>query len=156
MKAKFQLYLADLISKITTLRPKLKTYAPFGGYSAHLAASTPGAFGVVDNKMDRSTSSLSLFWDIGVGADEVYSINEYEICTQDWYWPLRKRITKTMKRAKMYTENIIRKLDMIEDHMQYKQPSEFNETHGEESRISELSRPYKTNYECDRMSTRHT
>ena len=45
-------------------------------------------------------------------------------------------------------------LDMIEDHMQYKQPSEFSETHREDNGISEFSRPYKTNYESDRISTR--
>ena len=61
MKAKFQLYLADLISKMTGLRPKPKAYAPFGGYSAHLAASAPAASAVVDNTMGRFTSSLRLF-----------------------------------------------------------------------------------------------
>ena len=60
---------------------------------------------------------------------------------QDWYWPLRKGTTKNLKKVKMHKENIIRNLDMVDGHMQYKQPSEFGETHREESR------PYKTNYE---------
>ena len=60
MKAKFQLYRADLISKMIGLRPKPKACAPFGGYSAHVAASAPAASAAVDNKMVRFTNSLSL------------------------------------------------------------------------------------------------
>ena len=44
-------------------------------------------------------------------------------------------------------------MDMIEDHMQYKQLSEFSETHKEGSGISEFSKPYKTN--SGRFSSRH-
>ena len=61
MKAKFQLHLADLVSKMIGLRPKPKAYAPYGGYSAHLVASAPIASAVVDNKIDRFTHSTSLF-----------------------------------------------------------------------------------------------
>ena len=46
----------------------------------------------------------------------------------------------------MYRENITENLDMIVDHMQYKQSSEFSETHREESEISEFTRAYKTDY----------
>ena len=56
----------------------------------------------------------------------------------------------------MYKENITKNLDMMVDHMQYKQPSVFSGTHREESEISESSRPYKTNYEFDGISTGHT
>ena len=55
----------------------------------------------------------------------------------------------------MYTENIIRNLDTIEGHMQYKRPSELEETHREENEISEFGGPYKTNYESGRISTGH-
>ena len=41
------------------------------------------------------------------------------------------------------------------DRMQYKQSSEFGETHREGSEISEFSRPYNTMYEPDRISTGH-
>ena len=81
---------------------------------------------------------------MGVGADAVYRINKYYIYTQDWYWPLRKRITKKLRKEKMYKENIIKNLDVIVDHMQYKQSSEFSETHREESEISEFTKAYKT------------
>ena len=40
----------------------------------------------------------------------------------------------------MHKEGIIRNLDMIIDHMQYKQPNEFSETHREGSDISEFSK----------------
>ena len=46
----------------------------------------------------------------------------------------------------MYKENVISNLDMTEDGMQYKQPSEFEEAQRAGSEISESSRPYKTNY----------
>ena len=92
---------------------------------------------------------------MGVGADAVYRINKYYIYTQDWYWPLRKRITKKLRKEKMHKENIIKNLDVIVDHMQYKQSSEFSETHREESEISEFSRAYKTDYEAARISTEH-
>ena len=55
----------------------------------------------------------------------------------------------------MYKENTIKNLDMTIAHMQYKQPSEFSETQREESEISEFSKPYKTIYESDRISTGH-
>ena len=55
----------------------------------------------------------------------------------------------------MYKENITENLDVIVDHMQYKQSSEFSETHREESEISEFSRAYKTDYEAARISTEH-
>ena len=90
---------------------------------------------------------------MGVGADAVYRINKYYIYTQDWYGPLRKRVTKRLRKEKMYKENIIKNLDVIVDHMQYKQSSEFGETHREESDISEFSRAYKTDYEAARIST---
>ena len=61
MRAKFQLYFADIVSKMIGPRPKPKAYVPFGGYSAHLAASAPAASAAVDNKMDRITSYVSLF-----------------------------------------------------------------------------------------------
>ena len=41
------------------------------------------------------------------------------------------------------------------DHMQYKQSSEFSETHREESGISEFIRPYKNAYVAARISTKH-
>jgi hypothetical protein len=53
----------------------------------------------------------------------------------------------------MHKESIIKNLDMIIDHMQYKQPNEFSETHREGSEISEFSKPCKTNYEHGRIST---
>ena len=51
----------------------------------------------------------------------------------------------------MYKENITKNVD----HMQYKQLSEFGETHREGSEISEFSRPCKTVYEPGRISTGH-
>ena len=39
--------------------------------------------------------------------------------------------------------------------MQYKQQSEFGETHREESEISEFTRAYKTDYVVARISTEH-
>ena len=54
----------------------------------------------------------------------------------------------------MHKESIIKNLDMIIDHMQYKQPNEFGETHREESGISESSRPYENIYEPARISTK--
>ena len=92
---------------------------------------------------------------MGVGADAVYRMNKYYIYTQDWYWPLRKRITNELRKEKMYKENIIKNLDGIVDHMKYKQSSEFSETHGEESEISEFSKAYKSDYEAARISTEH-
>ena len=92
---------------------------------------------------------------MGVGADAVYRINKYYIYTQDWYWPLRKRITKKLRKEKMHKENIIKNLDVIVDHMQYKQSSEFSETHREESEISEFNRAYKPDYVTARISTEH-
>ena len=92
---------------------------------------------------------------MGVGADAVYRINKSYIYTQDWYWPLRKRITKKLRKEKMYKENIIKNLDVIVDHMQYKQSSEFSETHKEGSEISEFTRAYKTDYVAARISTEH-
>ena len=86
---------------------------------------------------------------MGVGADAVYRINKYHIYTQDWYWPLRKRITKKLRKEKMHKDNITENLDMIVDHMQYKQSSEFSETHREESEISEFTRAYN----CTRLTT---
>ena len=44
---------------------------------------------------------------------------------------------------------------MILDHMQYKQSSEFSETHREESEISEFIRPYKNAYVAVRIPTKH-
>ena len=55
----------------------------------------------------------------------------------------------------MYKENVIKNLDVIVDYTQYKQSSEFSETHREESEISEFSRAYKTDYEAARISTEH-
>ena len=55
----------------------------------------------------------------------------------------------------MHKESIIKNLDMIIDHMQYKQSNEFNETHREESVISESNRAYKNIYEPGRISTEH-
>ena len=81
------------------------------------------------------------------------SLNKYHICIQDWHWPLRKRITKKLRKERVHKESIIKNLDMIIDHMQYKQSNEFGETHGEGSEISEFSKPCKTNYEHGRIST---
>ena len=55
----------------------------------------------------------------------------------------------------MHKDNIIENLDMVVDHMQYKQSSEFSETHREGSEISEFTRAYKTNYVDARISTEH-
>jgi hypothetical protein len=55
----------------------------------------------------------------------------------------------------MYKENIIKHLDVIVDHMQYKQSSEFSETHREEGEISEFNIAYKTDYVAARISTEH-
>ena len=55
----------------------------------------------------------------------------------------------------MHKESITKNSDMIVDHVQYKQPSEFGETHREESGISEFGRPYKPDYKSSRISTRH-
>ena len=55
----------------------------------------------------------------------------------------------------MHNEGIIKNLDLIIDHMQYKQSNEFSETHREGSEISEFSKPCKTNYEHGRISTEH-
>ena len=55
----------------------------------------------------------------------------------------------------MYKENIIKNLDVIVDHMQYKQSSKFSEAHREESEISEFTRAYKTDYVAARISTEH-
>ena len=155
MKAKFQFYLTYIVQKMTGLYPKPKAFVPFGGSSApKMASFAPVPSAASDSKMQRFTDSLGNFWSIGVGVDE-YSINKYRICTQDWHWPLRKRITKKLKKERLHKESIIKNLEMITAHMQYKQPSEFSERDGEESGISESSRLYKINYESGRISTRH-
>ena len=56
----------------------------------------------------------------------------------------------------MHKDNITNNLDMILDHMQYKQSSEFSETHREESEISESNRAYTTRCESDGVSAGHT
>ena len=62
MKAKFQLYQADIITRITGLYPKPKAFVPFGGSSApNMASSAPAPSAVVDGQMDRFTNSLGLF-----------------------------------------------------------------------------------------------
>ena len=47
----------------------------------------------------------------------------------------------------MHKENLTKNLDMIAEHMQYKQPSEFEETHKEKCGVSEFNRPYKIIYD---------
>ena len=62
MKAKFQLYLTDIISRMTGLYPKPKAFVPFGGSSApHMSASAPARSAVAANKMKRFTDSLGDF-----------------------------------------------------------------------------------------------
>ena len=55
----------------------------------------------------------------------------------------------------MHKESIIKNLDMIIDHMQYKQSNEFSETHREGSEISEFSRPCGTKHASGRISAKH-
>ena len=55
---------------------------------------------------------------IGVGTNEVYKINKYDIYSQGWYLPVSKRMTKALKKRKKYRENITKELDMIKQHMQ--------------------------------------
>ena len=62
MKAKFQYYLTDIISKMTGLYPKPKAFVPFGGSSApKLSSSAPAPFAVVDSQMKRFTDSSDGF-----------------------------------------------------------------------------------------------
>ena len=85
---------------------------------------------------------------MGVGADAVYRINKYHIYTQDWYWPLRKRITKKLRKEKMHKESITEELgyDQWIICNTNNQASLARHTE-EESEISEFSRACKTNYE---------
>ena len=62
-KAKFQLYLSDIMSRMTGLHPKPKAFVPCGGSSnaANLASSAPAPSSRVGSQMKQFTNSLTLF-----------------------------------------------------------------------------------------------
>ena len=62
MKAKFQLYLADIISRMTGLRPMSKDCVPVGGSSApNMVASAPAPSSQMGSQVEQFTGSLRLF-----------------------------------------------------------------------------------------------